>query len=145
MERGYTRVPDAEGAYPYEEFQIDSTEPVYLTLTQFIDGVEVVRDVSASNIKVYLRAKLKAAATVPINVEMTKRAGSVANGDTGKVSANVTLRAADFPTAGAAGEMGVYIVDTSIPDAATPSTYQETLHRGLWEFVVRGPIDSAVP
>lgn len=141
MERGYIRVRAADGSYPYEQFEIDAGNDVFLTLTQTVDGTASALDVSASSVVVRLRAKVATAATVPIDLVMTKRTGTVTAGDTGKVSTRVTLRAASF-TAGDNGLMGAYIVDTSTVDTLTPSGYAEQLWAGLWQFKVLGAIDS---
>jgi len=143
MQRGFQRVQAADGSYPYEQFQIDSTESVFLTLTQLVDGVEVPLDVSSGSTTVKLRAKMQDVAAFPVNVTMTKRTGTTTAGDTGKVSCDVVLRAADFTILGGTGEMGVYILNTGSADAATPSGSKETLWNGLWEFTVLGQIDVA--
>lgn len=141
MERGYIRIQAPDGTYPYEEFQIDSSESVFLTLTAVTDGTAAALDVSSGTVVVKLRAKPVDSATVPIDLTMTKRTGNTNPGDTGKVSTTVTLRADDF-TAGTYGLMGCYVVDTATADTLTPSGYKETLWRGLWEFYVRGAIDA---
>ena len=142
MERGLIRVRAADGSYPYESFEIESSEDIFLTLTKTLDGTESALDVSASGTKVYLRAKVKGAASLGANLEMTKRAGTVSNGDTGKVS--VTFRPSS--TAFAADDfcvMGAYVVDTTTVDTPTPSGFKETLWRQLWEWKCVGVIDGA--
>ena len=141
MERGYIRIRAADGSYPYEQFQIDAGNDVFLTLTQTIDGVVSALNVSAAGTTVKLRAKVATASTVPIDLTMTKRTGTVSAGDTGKVSTTVTLRAASF-AGGDSGLMGCYVVDTSTVDTLTPSGYVEQLWAGLWQFKVLGAIDS---
>lgn len=141
-ERGYIRVRAADGSYPYEEFQIDSSEEVYFHLTEDIDGTETDLDVSAATAKVYLRAKKETSTTTPpVDVLMTKRTGTTLAGDTGKVKGTVCLRAADF-VAEDVIVMGVYVVNEATVDTLTMSGYKETLWRGLWRARVREAIDA---
>lgn len=142
MERGLIRVRADDGSYPYESFELESSEDIFLTLTKTLDGAESPLDVSAASVKVYLRAKVKGATSLGANLEMTKRAGTTLNGDTGKVS--VTFRPST--SAFAAGDycvMGAYVVDTATTDTPTPSGYKETLWRQLWEWKVVGVIDGS--
>lgn len=141
MERGYIRVRADDGSYPYEQFEIDAGNDVFLTLTQTVDGTVSVLDVSSASLVVKLRAKVLGSATVPIDMTMTKRTGTTTAGDTGKVSARVTLRSASF-TAAQVGVMGCYITDTTTVDTLTPSGYAEQLWGGLWKFTVLGAIDA---
>lgn len=140
MERGLIRVRAPDGSYPYEQFEIDSSADVFLQLQQEIDGVESNLDVSASSVKVYLRGKVKNIASLPINIEMTKRTGTTTAGDTGKVSAVVRPTEAAFD-AGDFCVMGAYVVDTATVDTPTPSGFKEILWAGLWEWVALGAID----
>jgi hypothetical protein len=142
MERGYIRVRASDGSYPYEEFQIDSSEDLYFHLTETLDGTVTNLDVSAGSAKVYLRAKVEAATgDPPVNVEATKRTGTTTAGDTGKVKATLVLRAADF-VADDVAVLGVYVVDQTVADTLTFSGYKETLWRGLWRARVRETIDA---
>jgi len=142
MQRGEIRARSASGDYPYESFQIDTSADVFLTLLQLLDAATTPTgvDLSASSTKVYLRAKVRGSTSIPINVEMTKRAGTASNGDTGKVSAVVRPSSDDFD-AGDLCVMGAYVVDTATVDTPTVSGYKEILWPQLWGWVAVGKFD----
>lgn len=133
MERNYIKLVDSDGKRIYDEFAIDSLETVRVTLTRKIDGTSAVYDVSSSSIKVYFRMSVKGSSTISLNVELT----DVTDGTDGKVSGDVKPTRAAFSGAPQDVECGVFIVNESVADANTPSTYQETLWKGRWLAYLR--------
>lgn len=142
--RGYNPPLDANGDPIYEQFIIDSYETVRVTVQESIDGADfTVVDVSASTTKVYYRASIKGSATVAFSTELT----DVTDGTDGKVSADVVHRRSDFTNGIGEGasevvEGAIVLVNETVADAETPSTYKEKVIH-LWPVTLLGEMNNA--
>lgn len=143
--RGYGHVTGIQGQASLDQFYIDSTESLFfhLLLTQdkaraLVLGTGALPNSTNYNLtglQAYFRLGNPAASTIPVNVLLTQD-----NAAQGLVSGTAVVRTGQF-TLKTYANAGVYVVDPSIVDSATPSGHQEFIHGQEWQAYISPRLD----